>query len=123
MDYTLADMVGMVARSRPDQVAATVLGEETTTYSFAELWDRIGDLADAVSDTEARVHGPMVAILLPNSLDAPAPEQAWPPGGGGAVPRNNPPADPRRPAPPPRSRALPPGRTARAKCSNWWASR
>ena len=89
MDYTLADMVGMVARSRPAQVAATVLGEETTTYSFAELWDRIGDLADAVSDTEAGAHGPMVATLLPNSLDALAAARAGPRGGVAAVPLNN----------------------------------
>ncbi|WGX96078.1 class I adenylate-forming enzyme family protein [Nocardioides sp. L-11A] len=89
MDYTLADMVGMVARSRPDQVAATVLGATSTAYTFAQLWDRVGDLADAVSATAGGEHGPMVATLLPNGLDALASYLACQRAGVGAVPLNN----------------------------------
>ncbi|MCW2793523.1 MAG: AMP-dependent synthetase and ligase [Nocardioides sp.] len=88
MDYTLAEMVGMMARSKPHHVAATVLGEEPRSHTYAQVWDRIGDLADALAGAPEGPHGAMVATLLPNGLDALAAYLACQVAGVGAVPLN-----------------------------------
>lgn len=88
MEYGLAEMVGMMARSRRNHVAATELGPEPREWTYCQLWDRIGDLADALRGAEAGPHGPMVATLLPNSVDALASYPACQLAGVGAVPLN-----------------------------------
>ena len=88
MDYTLADLVAMSARSRPDHIAAVELGDPDRTFTYRQLWQRVGDLADALRHTPAGPHGPMVATLLPNSLDALASYLACQVAGVGAVPIN-----------------------------------
>lgn len=88
MDYTLADLVAMSARSRPDHIAAVELGDPDRTFTYRQLWQRVGDLADALRHTPAGPHGPMVATLLPNSLDALASYLACQVAGVGAVPVN-----------------------------------
>lgn len=71
MQYTVADMVGMAARTRPDAVAVTVLAgrDPERTLTFAQVWQRVGALAGAVSGTPRGRNGRMVATLLPNELD------------------------------------------------------
>ena len=69
MRYTLADMVGMTARSRPDLVAVTEV-EPDRSLTYRQLWQRIADLGDAVRGAPVGRSGHMVATLLPNSIDA-----------------------------------------------------
>jgi acyl-CoA synthetase (AMP-forming)/AMP-acid ligase II len=88
MEYGLAEMVGMMARSRRHHLAATELGPEPREWTYAQLWDRINDLADALRCAEAGPHGPMVATLLPNGLDALASYLACQLAGVAAVPLN-----------------------------------
>lgn len=88
MDYTLAELVGMMSRSKPHHVAATVLGDEPETYTYAQVWDRIGGLADALAGAPEGHHGAMVATLLPNGLDALAAYLACQVANVGAVPLN-----------------------------------
>ncbi|MBN9112302.1 MAG: AMP-binding protein [Pseudonocardia sp.] len=73
MQYSVADMLGMSARSRPDALAATVLATPTTperSWTFAQVWQRVAGLAAAIADTPEGRNGRMVATLLPNGLDA-----------------------------------------------------
>src|SRR5690606_5585807 len=88
VDYTLADLVGMSARSRPDHIAAVELGDPDRAFTYRQLWERVGDLADALRHTPAGPNGPMVATLMPNSLDALASYLACQVAGVGAVPIN-----------------------------------
>src|SRR5690606_41431843 len=78
----------MSARSRPDHIAAVELGAPDRTFTSRQLWERVGDLADALRHTPAGPNGPMVATLLPNSLDALASYLACQVAGVGAVPIN-----------------------------------
>lgn len=89
MDYSLADLVGMAAKSRPHHVAVVELGDDTIELTYQELWARICDVSVSLQGAEAGPNGRFVAILLPNSIDALAAYLACQRAGVAAVPLNN----------------------------------
>jgi acyl-CoA synthetase (AMP-forming)/AMP-acid ligase II len=73
VQYTVADMVGMVARTRPHAPALTVLavdGVPERSWTFVQMWGRVGELAGALAGVREGPHGRMVATLLNNGADA-----------------------------------------------------
>jgi acyl-CoA synthetase (AMP-forming)/AMP-acid ligase II len=92
--FTIVDCVAASARAFPDRVALEVLASErgvdpVETWTYGQIWDRVEDLAAAVSPVEAGGHGPMTAILLPNGADHVLAYLAAARAGAAAVPINN----------------------------------
>jgi acyl-CoA synthetase (AMP-forming)/AMP-acid ligase II len=95
MTWTVADCVAANARSAPDRVAIEVLDprhhgvDPVATWTYGDVWGRVEALAAALGDVRPGLHGPMAAIMLPNSVDHLAAYLACQHVGAAAVPVNN----------------------------------
>lgn len=67
MRLTIADLIGLNARSFPNRVAAEVIDGESATY--AQLWQQARQLANAIGSIPAGPNGPMVAFLMSNGIE------------------------------------------------------
>ena len=93
--WTVADCVAAQAIASPDTIAIEVLSPKTDgvvpieTWSYGDLWARVEALAMALTDVPVGPHGPMVAIMMPNSVDHLVAYLACQQAGVAAVPINN----------------------------------
>ncbi len=98
MTWTVADCVAAQARSAPDRVAVEVLDvghgtDATEVWTYGRIQARVEalteTLAAALGDRAPGPHGPMVAIMMANSVDHLAAYLACQAVGAAAVPVNN----------------------------------
>ncbi len=94
MNWTVADCVAAQAESAPDRVAIEVLDPShgttpTEVWRYRRVQSRVNALAAALGEVAAGPHGPMVAIMMANSVDHLAAYLACQVVGAAAVPVNN----------------------------------
>ncbi|MCP5024756.1 MAG: acyl--CoA ligase [Actinomycetia bacterium] len=95
MSWSVADCVAANARSAPDRVAIEVLDpresgvEPVSTWTYGDVWARVEAIAATLGGVRPGPNGPMVGIMLPNSVDHLAAYLACQVAGAAAVPVNN----------------------------------
>jgi acyl-CoA synthetase (AMP-forming)/AMP-acid ligase II len=93
--WTVADCVAAIAVASPNRLAIELLDPRTNgvtpveTWTYGQVWARVEAFALAISQVPEGVHGPMVAIMMPNSVDHLAAYLACQMVGAAAVPINN----------------------------------
>ncbi len=91
MQFAFVDQLAVNAQQFPGRVAIEVLaasGGEGPTLTYADVWRRIVSLAGAIGEVAPGPNGPMVAMLLPNGVDAILTYLACQVVGAAAVPVN-----------------------------------
>ena len=93
--WTVADCVAAIAVASPNRLAIELLDPRTNgvtpveTWTYGQVWARVEAFALAISQVPEGVHGPMVALMMPNSVDHLAAYLACQMVGAAAVPINN----------------------------------
>ena len=73
--WTVADCVAAIAVASPNRLAIELLDPRTNgvtpveTWTYGQVWARVEAFALAISQVPEGVHGPMVALMMPNSVD------------------------------------------------------